>query len=662
MEHMLQQQEWFTIPAVFLQMTASQYQTSNTSFTLMAAFNLNGNGSPAGTVVYSNYNGSNASSLLAFFPFAITSGSLSNVYYDAEFNGVQTGNTLGTCTVGAWHLGFVVYNGTNYKVYVDGALMTTVATATYTKGPAGWFVGSEDPGSPTASFFGWLGKAGIWGATALTQAQVSQLTNAFFNPTVSVTPGSSYDQTILAEPTLLNYWPMNETSGTTAFDLKGGANGTYAGSGVTLGQNLGCIGNGAIFDGTAGCMKATPTMPAPSGGFTVEWVAANIYNASTSGLTLVGGFNSSTQDGFNVNTSSNHYGGNAGTGSLAAFNSTNSYALTYSTHLYQMVYTGSVVNFYIDNSLVSTTSITAWTQANFLGFGAYSAGGTAVSFCAGTFGKLAVYSTALTQTQRNNHYQAFEAQPAVSPLNGFTYQDYDTYIAGLSNAWFHFPMNEVVGSSTFTDIINGFTGSYVSTTAPGVAGPCFDGKTACFCTSVAAGTLPTATLTGGPTTNFSFLQWVLLPYNPNNNGNNAYPVFANMSNNTSLTNSFIGTGAYAGSSGGVLDIQIITSSGASVVTATANNIALPGGVWTFMVATWDGTTLRGYINGVPYGTASIAAGGTFTASTKMFFGNYTPGGATTAFLGAIAKISAVKAVLTQSQIATIYNVGRFGHL
>ena len=42
--------------------------------------------------------------------------------------------------------------------------------------------------------------------------------------------GSSFDQTVLRTAGLTNYYPMNETSGTTVYDVKGGANGTYSGS------------------------------------------------------------------------------------------------------------------------------------------------------------------------------------------------------------------------------------------------------------------------------------------------------------------------------------------------------------------------------------------------------------------------------------------------
>jgi hypothetical protein len=183
-----------------------------------------------------------------------------------------------------------------------------------------------------------------------------------------------------------------------------------------------------------------------------------------------------------------------------------------------------------------------------------------------------------------------------------------------------------------------------------------------MCTAVAAGSLPTATLTGGPTTNLSFLYWIYMPQNPFNNGTNAYPVWGALSNVLTLGNSNMNAGCYSGSSGGILAMGLTTSAGTSSIGATGANVEYASGHWDLVTMTWDGATFRPYLNGTPFGAGPGSLAGTFTAPTKMFFGNYSAGGTTTELFGSIAKISATKAVLTPAQIISIYNVGRFGHL
>jgi hypothetical protein len=90
------------------------------------------------------------------------------------------------------------------------------------------------------------------------------------------TPGS-FDAAVVADHPLA-YWPLTETNGSTAFDLVGGYNGTYAG-GVTLGRpgvplaGFTAPSHAALFDGTSGYVDI------PSGPFnitnaitTVAWV------------------------------------------------------------------------------------------------------------------------------------------------------------------------------------------------------------------------------------------------------------------------------------------------------------------------------------------------------------------------------------------------------
>lgn len=70
---------------------------------------------------------------------------------------------------------------------------------------------------------------------ALTATQVSN------HYTAGSTSGSTYESTIEGDSPYA-YWPLKETSGTTATDIVGGHNGTYTG-GVTLGSAAGIPGD-----------------------------------------------------------------------------------------------------------------------------------------------------------------------------------------------------------------------------------------------------------------------------------------------------------------------------------------------------------------------------------------------------------------------------------
>ncbi len=98
---------------------------------------------------------------------------------------------------------------------------------------------------------------------------------------------STYDATIYAEPTLAHYYPLNELTGTTAYDTIGGLNGTYVG-GVTL-ETRGIVGDAAsspTFDGSTGYVSIPGTLVDCTSPVTVEfWIKAGYPNPTgTEGL------------------------------------------------------------------------------------------------------------------------------------------------------------------------------------------------------------------------------------------------------------------------------------------------------------------------------------------------------------------------------------------
>ena len=101
-------------------------------------------------------------------------------------------------------------------------------------------------------------------------------------------PAGSYAATVLATPGLLSYWRLNETSGTTAVDAKGGRTGSYL-NGVALGATgplTDAANRSATFDGVNDEVKA-PALPSAVN-FTVEgW--ERIATGAATNNTLFGG-------------------------------------------------------------------------------------------------------------------------------------------------------------------------------------------------------------------------------------------------------------------------------------------------------------------------------------------------------------------------------------
>ena len=240
------------------------------------------------------------------------------------------------------------------------------------------------------------------------------------------------------------------------------------------------------------------------------------------------------------------------------------------------------------------------------------------------------------------------------PSSTFTYQDYDTYITGLAHIYAHWPLNELSGT-TMTDAgPNGLNGTYVTSTVLGVGGPCYDGKTGVFLGNTLAASLSSAALTSAPNTAYTFLYWANFTNNPQNNSSFAYPIPAYLGN-TTLTNGSITLAATSGSSGGVYNCELVGSA-----TKTAAGVPMTTGAWQLCATTWDGTTVSLWRNAVLEATIA-SAGATLTAPGHLYLGNYAGGSVSTTFYGNLAKVSVFSAALTEANLVSIYNVGRYGH-
>jgi len=80
--------------------------------------------------------------------------------------------------------------------------------------------------------------------------------------------------------------------------------------------------------------------------------------------------------------------------------------------------------------------------------------------------------------------------------------------------------------------------------------------------------------------------------------------------------------------------------------------------WTHLVLTFDGTTIRAYINGIFSGSTTTGVGSSFTEYTMRLAGNPTGGGA--AYTGLQDGFAVWSRPLNESEVATLYESGRGG--
>lgn len=209
----------------------------------------------------------------------------------------------------------------------------------------------------------------------------------------------SYASTILAETNLVNYWRLNDVSGTSAADSKGATALTYSG-GFTLNQTA-LIHEGAsvLLNGTTGKVSQAAVLTTARTNVTFEcWfklssttvnsvIFSNGNNLNTYGLRA----NSS---GSNRTLQYNHGGTNVDTGQILNTTTANHVAL---------VLDGSSVAYvYLNGNLVLTHTTAPSTPGNSF-FGIGSDNSTCFS---GYIQEFAYYNAALSQSTILAHYNA----------------------------------------------------------------------------------------------------------------------------------------------------------------------------------------------------------------------------------------------------------------
>lgn len=100
----------------------------------------------------------------------------------------------------------------------------------------------------------------------------------------------------------------------------------------------------------------------------------------------------------------------------------------------------------------------------------------------------------------------------------------------------------------------------------------------------------------------------------------------------------------------------VTFGNGTTFTTVSTTSNAPATGWTHLVATWDGTTILMYFNGVQQGTGTLSGSMAAGAATGIGIG-YDPAGSFGFFNGLIAECAIYGTVLTATQIAAHYTAG-----
>ncbi len=243
----------------------------------------------------------------------------------------------------------------------------------------------------------------------------SPVSTARFINSASLSP---YESAVVAAGPL-GYWPLNETAGSTAFDIAGGHNGTYIGN-VTLGQpgipgeGFGSADYSALFDGASGYVDIPPGPFNITGAVTAMlWV--NVPSTPTHFSGMFGHGDASWRTSINGS-------GQPGAADGAAPDATSASSIVGSGwHLVAYSYTGAagVTNsgsLYVDGVLVANNTVTTPAgSAMDVWIGGSPDYGTQ-RLLAGSVANAAIFTRALTQAQIQSIFHASSMALTV-PLN-----------------------------------------------------------------------------------------------------------------------------------------------------------------------------------------------------------------------------------------------------
>ncbi|MDQ3155451.1 MAG: LamG domain-containing protein [Actinomycetota bacterium] len=234
------------------------------------------------------------------------------------------------------------------------------------------------------------------------------------NDTVAITVTPPYNETIVAETSLVNYYRLGEASGTSIVDSEGTNTGTYFG-GPTLAQAGAIAGNTAAqFDGVNDYGSVARQV---SGNFSLEFWFKSTQGIGTDprwsqGAGLVDSNITGTNNDFGVSLRSDGVivagigGGIFGDTDVSISSGAGYNDGQWHHVVFTRVALSSVATLYVDGSTLvsaSTGNIFALTGQSVITFGRLASG---TNFYQGSLDEIAIYNAALTPAQVTAHYNA----------------------------------------------------------------------------------------------------------------------------------------------------------------------------------------------------------------------------------------------------------------
>ena len=332
--------------------------------------------------------------------------------------GFNTVNSPGSFNDGQWHHVVATQGSAGMSLFVDGTRQGSNAQ-TASQGYDGyWRVGGDNlgawPNQPNSNFFaGQIDDVAVY-PTALSSASIvaHYVTSGRTAPAGTQPPTDTYGKTVFNDAPL-DYWRLDETSGTAATDSSGNQNTAIYTGGVTQGgaSGIGTFGTSGRFDGNSGNVVSSSSTVV-TGPFSTElW----FRTTSTSGGKLIGF--GDQQFGLSGSYDKHVYLSPDGRLVFGVWNgqsdTVNSNPGLNDGQWHHMVATQSSngMQLYVDDLLVGQNGVT--TSQSYQGYwriGGDNLGGWAYSgsqaYINADIDDVAIYGTALTAAQVDAHYHA----------------------------------------------------------------------------------------------------------------------------------------------------------------------------------------------------------------------------------------------------------------
>jgi hypothetical protein len=349
-------------------------------------------------------------------------------------------NVIGPTISPGWHHVVLIQDRTTAKFYLDGVFHSSTAqTRPVLLGLGG--IGSE-PNTLGNLFNGTIDEVAIY-PYALSPQQISSHYLAKFG----ITNPSSYAAKVIKSGAS-NYWKLNESSGLTAVDMAGGANGTLSGGVIQTGDG------GMVFNGSSAKIVTAANVPTTQTATYEVWMKTA---GSPTGQKEIISTSEPRVVGIVSGTSFIYH--NGGAVGIKIINDNQWHHIVY-------IFKPTSVEFYVDGVFDRSVATTIPVPTSLpVEIGWFSG---ANSFWPGQIDDVAIYPKALTPAEILDHYQS-RPKPYESPA----YVDVIKR-SGPSNYW---RLNETSGLVA-NDIVGGANGTISGgVTLNGESGMTFNGTT-----------------------------------------------------------------------------------------------------------------------------------------------------------------------------------------